>query len=486
MKERARDDGGATLVLVLIFIGVFGLVGAALLGQTTSNFGRSIVTKAYQEKVYAADAGVDATITDLRADDTLCPKTGSTATLPTMTVNGKSVVRTCETLSGNSLGANGYALIATDGTVKSFETQSGGGGVKKIGGSVFVSRLADDIDVVVDKGSITEHTSATSCSTGADRPANLLFTPSLSGGSVVSTAGSTPVPPYSYSCSSTVWSSIDPGKTLPTTLPTVHSSPLRDAAVGSGGSCYVFRPGTYTSGITFGTHNYLGSGVYYFPSGDVRLKSQDVVAGAAASGDSNINGTTACATDADVPTGGSLGGDNPSGTGATIILGGNARLLIDNPGGVLEIYTRTGGAASESGSQNVSVMTVPSGAAAGWTASTRTVSDPVVQVGTGSTPAFAAHGMLYMPSSMLDMNATNSSVAQLVGGVVAGRVLFQASASASGIGISIASGSGRRRIEVTSTASQAGGRTIVSKAVVDIANDSSRTVTLDSWYSRAD
>jgi len=458
-------------------------VAGAVLGQTTSNFGRSTVTKAYQQKVYAADAGVDATITALRADDSLCPQPGSATTLPTLAVNGKSVTRTCQTLSGNALGANGYALIATDGSVKSFETQSGGGGVKKISGNVFASRLADDVDVVVEKGSVQEHASGTSCASGTDRPTNLLFTPSLSGSTVVNAAGPTPVPPYSYSCTSTSWTSLDPGKTLPTTVPTVHASPLRDAVSTTDSSCYIFRPGTYTNGIAFGTHNYLGSGVYYFPSGDIRIKSQDVVAGSKAAGDSNINSTAACATDAEVPTGGSLGGDDPSGTGATIILGGTARLIVDNPSGQLEIFTRSGGGASETGSQGVSVMSVPTGAASGWTPTVRSVSDPLVQVGTGSTPAFAAHGMIYLPSFMLDMNATNASVAQLVGGVVAGRVLFQASASASGIGISIASGAGRRRIEVTSTATETGARSIVSKAVIDIANDANRTVTVDSWYS---
>lgn len=497
MSPGRHGEQGATLVLVLAFVTVLGLLGTVLLDQSTAGLGRSSVARDYQEKVYAADAGVDAAIQQLRNDDTLCPGTGLTppvpelpSPLPAQTINGKTVGTTCSAVSGSSLGARGFAVVTTDGSVDSFETQSGGGGVKKIGGNVFSTRLSNSIDIAVEKGSVLEHASASSCAVPAGpRPGNLFFQPSVSGSTVINAPGPTSVAPWAYRCTTTAWTTYDPGKTLGTSRPRLHPLPTADTVLPDG--CRVFRPGEYPAGITFGTNNFLASGIYYFPSGLVTITNQFVIGGEPATGETPVNTGAGCATatNASAPASQSLpvpNGDDPSGTGVTIVLGSSARILVDNPDGKLELYTRTG-APTEAGTAGVSIITVPSPApAGGWLANTSLVTQPVVQVGTGNTPGLAVHGMIYIPGRMIDMNATNTSVAQLTGGVVAGRILYKASASAGAAGISIGSGSGRRQVEVIATASEPGARNIVTRAVVDIENDAGRSITINSWYTEAD
>src|SRR4051812_8284605 len=169
MREQ-RGDQGASLVIVLAFLAVFGVLVVLLLGQTTTSFGRTLVSRTYNEKSFAADAGVDAAITRLRADDTLCPKAGATGALTPLSVNSKTVTVTCRTISGSSAGAGGYALITTDPGGSSFDTQSGGGGEKRIIGSVYSSGFTNSVDVFVKNGFVREFNGAGGCSSNSDRP----------------------------------------------------------------------------------------------------------------------------------------------------------------------------------------------------------------------------------------------------------------------------------------------------------------------------
>jgi hypothetical protein len=473
----AADDSGATLIIVLAFLAVFGLLIGVMLSATNTNMKRTLVTRSFDQKVYAADGGIDAAIVALRTNSTLCPTSGSTATLPDMTINQHVVSVTCKTVQGSALGANGYAVITTDPTTSSFTTS--GGGLKKIGGPVFASGFSDAIDATIDDGDTYEHKSGSTCSSDADQPSNLIVRPT---------------PPFEYHCTNQTWTSVDPAPSLGTP-PTLHPlrTPDRVMNLGGGAACNIFRPGTYSNGIDLsGTDNYLASGVYYFPGGTVTAPDAGAlevtkanVVGGASGGESQINNNSACATDADLPAA-ALGQEPAIGTGVKIVLGGDSQLIADNasPGGQIELFTRKGGVSSE-GTQGVSLMTVPSPAPAGWVASTRTLTDPAVQVQTGDNPALSVHGLVYMKDQFLDFNATNAVKAQLVGGIVVGRLAFHTSASAGSVGISIQNGSGQRRIELVATAhGDLGERDVVSRAVIDLQNDAARTVSIDSWWNQ--
>ena len=84
-----RDDEGASLVIVLAFVALFGVLLSVLLNQTSASFKRTVVTRAYVAKVYAADAGADAGIQALRNDDLACPTVSATASpLLSLSLNG--------------------------------------------------------------------------------------------------------------------------------------------------------------------------------------------------------------------------------------------------------------------------------------------------------------------------------------------------------------------------------------------------------------
>ena len=87
-----QDDEGATLVLVLVFLAVFGVLISLVLGQTDTSLKRTLVTRENEIKVYAADAGIEAGLVNLRNDDTACATSG---TLLSTTVSGKAVTVTC-------------------------------------------------------------------------------------------------------------------------------------------------------------------------------------------------------------------------------------------------------------------------------------------------------------------------------------------------------------------------------------------------------
>lgn len=478
--RRVGGDDGATLVLVLAFLAIFGLLISALLSQTDTSLKRTLTTRQLDQKVYAADAGIDAGIVALRNDPTLCSGPGRTGTLPSPSVNGHATTVSCTGLSGSSLGARGYALITTDPTTSSLTTQSGG--TKKVEGSVYASGLSDSVDLAVDKGDVLEARSAGTCSGSTDKPGGLQVGPA---------------PPYAYRCTTTSWTSLVDAPALPSSRPEDHLSAQPDLVVGSGASaCYVFRPGTYWNGIVFGPRNYFASGTYYFPgggatlpdgttapasAGELRLTSAALVAGAVSPGDAQINADGPCSGDGALAA--VLPGSEPiTGTGVTLVLGGDSRLVADNPGGQVEVHRRAGG-----GVEGVSVLAVPSGAPSPWNPSTLTLTQPLLQVGTGNTPSLSVHGMVYAPGKLMDFNATNDVKAQLVGGVVIGRFQLQTSASTSGVGIRLLSGGGRRRVTVVSTALGTGGsRDITSRAVVDIENDTARTASVVGWQNRAD
>src|SRR2546423_11582743 len=82
--EGAHEDG-AVLLIVLMIVTVIGLVLGAVLGQAAASMKSTSVVQSHYNKVYAADAGLDWGIQQMKRDNTLCPNAGMTATLPTQT-----------------------------------------------------------------------------------------------------------------------------------------------------------------------------------------------------------------------------------------------------------------------------------------------------------------------------------------------------------------------------------------------------------------
>jgi hypothetical protein len=448
--------------MVLIAVSVIGIVLGAILTQADASMSSTRVVREQQRKVYAADAGVEYAIRALQKDNTICARTGQTSPLPTQTFNGRTVDVQCDTMSGTGVNGSGYAAIVTDRSANALTTQ--GGGNQVIEGPVYAAQLdphSNNLSLAMRNGDVYEQQASGGtgrCTSDADQPAGLTFEDPAA---------------YQYHCVSAP--PPDPNPSLPTAVPAAAPAPVVT------GSCTVFRPGTYSSSIALNTSNYFVSGVYYFLNVPLSLSgSQIVVAGAPTAGDTNLNGNAPCNGTGD-PAG-------TAGTGVKFIFGGSS--FIDIQKGQMELFTRDGGPASE-GTQGVSIMAVKS-TASGWTKSSLDISGssaPVVNVGNGSQPQLAIHGLIYAPSAKLSFQVTNASYTQLSGGVVVAQLSLQSSASASANGtpsISVNTGTVSRKILITSTAKGVtdGGRDVVASAVVTITSDANRTVSIESWNTQ--
>ena len=456
-RGQAGSDEGAILVIVLIVVTVVALVVAAVVTQTEVGVRGTTVVRGHLAKVYAADSGVEHGIQSLKLDNTICPDTSHEYDFPTQTFNGREVDIHCKTLSGSANGLFGYAAILLD-PVDSLTTQ--GGGEKKIEGPIYAVRLPATVEATV-TGDITEQ--AGRCATDADIPASL----TISVG-------------YSYDCVPAT-TPPDPDHDLPSAEP-ANALPADSVTVPG---CKIFKPGKYTTAPVLASNNYFASGIYYFQNvGTITLDNEKVVAGKAGTGESLVNANSPCATDAQA-------GITGSATGVKFIFGGNSSLLVDDPSGALEMFARNGGDEATEGTQGISLQTVQADQVSTsppmWQASTLGAGDAVIRVGNGNNPAFTIHGMVYTPNALVDFSATNSSQAQLRGGVVAARLKLQSSASASGLAVSVNIQTGRRHAVIQSTAKGVsdGERDVTATAVFDINNlfndDGTRDVSIESW-----
>jgi len=453
--RRPADDDGAILVIVLIVVTVIALIVAAVASQTEVSIRRTTVVRSHLAKVYAADAGIEHAIQSLKRDNTICPDPAHEYDFPDQTFNGRTVSIHCKTLSGSANGLLGYAVVVLD-PVDSLTTQGAVGTSKQIDGPVYAVRFPSSVDVSVTLGDVTEQTGR--CLTDADIPSSM----SVATGFAFRCVPVEPAP--------------SPEHALPASIPAV--APLPDTTAVPG--CKIFKPGTYTLATkpVLAADNYFASGVYYFAGiGTLSVTTQHVVGGQPATDETVLNaGGGACATDAQAGVTGTT-------TGVKFILGGNSSILTDDPSGSVELFTRDGGNVADEGTQGVSLQTVPTGTALPWLASTLGAGDAVLRVGNGNNPALSIHGMVYVPNALVDFSATNSSEAQLRGGVVAARLKLQSSASASGLAVSVNVGRGRRHIVLTSTAKGVtdGGRDVIATAVLDIVSNATRDVSIESW-----
>src|SRR3954464_11762984 len=73
--NRDRSESGAVLVIVLIFLVVFGLIIGSLLTFSDANIRTTRVLKSFDGRVYGADAGIEYGISTLQSQPVLCGDT---------------------------------------------------------------------------------------------------------------------------------------------------------------------------------------------------------------------------------------------------------------------------------------------------------------------------------------------------------------------------------------------------------------------------
>jgi hypothetical protein len=480
-----QNQDGATLVLVLMFISVFGLIIAALLTEAGASVKYTTTVTNHEEKVYAADAGVQLGIQQLQQHNQICPVTGSNQTIQTTTVNGMPISVTCETTSGSTTGGLGYAIFTRSPDADSLNLLQGG--AKKVNGPVHItggiSNLHKKLFVTNGYFSQAESLQPYSCNGVSDPD--------------VEDSGVDVDPGYPMLCKTVTPTA--PSYPAPTAVPpTPVSTPLESLD----GDCKIFYPGTYENAPAIDPSgdvvNYFATGVYYF-------KAPFTFAGAGSGDTFFFGGQPAayelpvkfpddhptCASDGEATAAASAASPpvtfSPSGSGVQFIFGDGATLTIADKSRA-ELFERTANGEQETSSP--SVVAVPTTwDPVEWQANTP--HSTVLEFTAGADKALIVHGVTYAPDHNVVFRVTEDVDAAVFGGVVAWKLDLRSSNAGDGDGLIISASNGTpapRHIVVRATApfpaSASAGREVVSTAVVQITNDTPKKVTIESWRTR--
>lgn len=450
-----RDDEGAVLVIVLLFLGVIGLLAVAITDQVRASVGNTLIVRGQQKLVAAADGGIRHAVQAVRADSTACLSAGATSLPSPPAIDGKTVTLTCQEVAGSPSGIFGYAIVTTDAAAPSLVTS--GGGTKTVTGPVFSARLDNAIsNLVVKNGNLFEKPGGTSCASDSDKPAGVTIQPSGL---------------YGYHCSG---STPLPTDDLPTSVISAAGTPNTTDA-----TCTIFTPNRkYTGAINLTKPTYFVSGTYYFENATISLSNGASVVGGALGPESNILGLVPCANDGAFP--------SATGTGVKWLLGGTSSISIASNGAHMELHSRRGGAATDDGTDGITLAQIPAGAPGGWLSSTFLPSSNIFDESSGSNPDVSVHGIVDFRTGGVNLdNVSNSSNAQFLGGLAAGRLTLQNSGSSAGLAVSIDTSDQPRTLRLVSRASSgvSGDKDVVATAVIRLNNDPARSVTTLSWRS---
>jgi hypothetical protein len=472
---RFKKDDGASLVIVLIFIAVFGLIAAALLTEAGASVAYTKSVTDHEAKVYAADAGVSLGIQQLQQHNTLCPTTGSSETIHTIQVNGLDVEVTCQTTSGSTTGGLGYSIFTYSPDSDSLILQSGD--AKEVSGPVHVTGGVDGLNkgLVVKKGDFSQ-LSANGCNAKTH-------------------AGLTVQTGFAKQCL--------PGQPDQPTYSAPGSIPAAAPPAQTSGACKIFYPGTYDSPPSFDLTktNYFATGVYYF-------RSSFTFAGTGGSDTYYFGGmpadyeevkfsskrdATTCARDTQAVSAAATASTpftyTPSGSGVEFVFGNNATpatLTVDNKARV-ELFERTADGNQQTASPTIAI--VPS-TWTGW--ETNTIHTEAVSFTSGSDKALVVHGVTYAPEHNVVLRVTNVVDAVAFGGIVAWKADLRSSEGGGGSGLVINGRNGTpkpRRVIIKGTAppsaSTSAGKPVVSTALIRVENDENRTTQIETWRTRA-
>lgn len=450
LRIARRTEEGSALILALVFLSLFGLVIAAILGQVDANVRTTLVVRTHEAKVYGADAGVDYAIQTLQADDTVCPDDTAgrqpISEPPLEDDVDVDIAITCETTEGNVLGVRGYAVVTTEPKGGSSSLDTSNGSIDRvIEGPVWVD---GDLDlakpVKIDGAHLFQKSSCQS--TPIDK---LTVAPS---------------PPFNVKCSTAATPDEDHD------LPGYPAGSPQPSTGDGGAACRTFSPGRYTTAPELKASNFFKSGMYYFEDiGDWTIT--DVLFGGTPQDDeSKLLTDTPCASEP-VTT---------AARGVMFVLGGTSRMIVGN-GARIELFTPNA-AAVDPGDAGISIRSVLTEDAATNPWKISTAGTAIVDVAGGNTRDMAIHGLVYTPNNVVNLFVTGGTVdAQFQGGAKVLRIGLATSNSGTGLKVSTKRGSGRRKITIVAKATDPdGGRAIEARAVVKIENDVDRTVTVVS------
>lgn len=486
--RRVQGDDGATLVLALIVLMVFGLILGALFGNAGANSRSTPFVRAHLNNVYAADAGVDTGIERLRTDSSYCTD-GSDPEVETVPdlANGHAVEISCAVLGSSraGIGAAGYAVIVEGGspTDPSLKTILGSK-LKEITGPVFLSGATDlKQPLRVQAGNVDNLCGSAVQPAAADLQLDEGFRYSPCRTTRPQVPHVLPQEPCA-------------GAGASTCLRGAVGFPL--SVVGPPAvvaACQLFLPGTYRSApqLVAGKINYFASGVYHFENiGAWTVANTAIVAGSQVTAPDNAaECTKAAPTAALAPTATEAGLAAVSGFGATFVFSGTSYMDM-GANSEFTIHPRLAATGTPAWTERLSVVALKDavGQPSGWSSFTSGRTDDVVKPQPGNTPVIVINGVYYTPRASLTVGATNTVRTEYLGGLVVDRLTIAESASAIRLTISIGFLPGDRIVRLTSRAVRlatepTGAKPITSVAVATVSKSAGFPVTISSWRSSA-
>ena len=460
-RARATGDEGVALLLVLAFVLVMAVIVGALLHQSYATLRAARVTADVENRVYAANGGVDWAIQQigqgvLGADGApACadPSQGTQTLASGLALNSRTITVTCTVDSGSSVGAGGWSV---------FITKPGAGVVAKpsavndkaVAGPVYnAGSFAFDgtTSLRVQDGDVRTRSAC---------PAEL-------------TVAVTPP----YGCRGGVTT------TMLTPLSPVNLTPFRDsigfgpARVPDGDNtspaCRVFEPGRYDQPLALLSRadgeNYLRSGIYYLDDLGAMTVDNAIVVGGIPGEREQAELAAGCATQTDSDTGYHYG--------VVIVLGGSSTLEL-RYGSSVELFgyqdPGAGGASAISLYQIVNEW--------GPTETSHPAGGTLASTSAGSRTDVVLHGLVYAPEARVSFLGTNQSTASLTGGVVAAGLDLQSAPGSGGLSVSNRVGPGNRTIRIEAATNRVGSEKDL-RAIADVlvTNDAARTLTVTSW-----
>jgi Tfp pilus assembly protein PilX len=483
-NRRVGGEDGAVLVFAMIVLMVFGLILGAVFNGTGAGERSTPYTRAHLSNTYAADAGIDVGLQQLRQSSSFCATAQSPSADLQLTglANGHDVTVRCRVVHtvNSIIGAAGYAAIIMGKTGPTISTTSGAS-TKVISGPVFLSGDTDlKQPLVVHAGDID----------------NLCFQSGTGGAVRPATAAVTFDEGYQWStCTDTQPSVQHTLPPEPCTAAPGNCTPSRTGYLSTDGQCRIFLPGRYTSApsLDTGHQNYFLSGTYHFAgTGGWPVKNAAVIAGLAvppASNAADCTKTTPTTVAGGVAVSTLPGGTLVSGSGATFVFSGNS--FIDmQPGGSLEVFPRLRAASDPiTWTERLSIVALPTESPdpnPTWPRSTVASSSDILQPQPGNTTTELVHGIYYTPAQSLTVQATNSVVSQFVGGVVVYALTIGESASAISLQIGLQPVVSDRVVRLTSTSNPTDGeKPVTAVAVVGVATSAGFPVTVLAWRNSA-
>lgn len=252
----ASEESGAVLVFALVFLSLFGVAVASLLGFAETSFRATIAVRGQRADAYAADGAVDGAINRVRSslEEGRDPILGLGCTDTSVPSNGLTVTVACQGKSGSgvSTGANPLSkpkhailTLGTSGSEVGIEQKSNA--TLKIHGDVFSNSTIENNGGAGSVTAVDGVVSALGACTGS--------------GAITSTS-----PPLR--CSNTGGGAI-PADGVDPNYPPASPTPPAPAAVPScpASKIVTFTPGTYTdAGALNSLFASCSGALYHFPA----------------------------------------------------------------------------------------------------------------------------------------------------------------------------------------------------------------------------